>query len=538
LFYKKLIKLLLFFLVVTGSLLICQTRIKASGETTVGWQQSGTTWYYLNDNGTKITGWLQSGGKWYYLDPNNGTMVTGWIENENKRYYLKSNGEMATGWNCIGSYWYYFNLVNGDMITGWTLSSGKWYYLSPSDGAMVNGWNKINYNWYYLNPNGDMAYNTRINGHYLGKDGSWQRDGEIRWINTGNQWYYLNPMMNHEKGWVCTGGKWYYFNPVSAEMLTGWTLVDGKWYYFYSSGAMAFNTKIDGYFLGSDGVWQSNLPASAYLIKIGSTEKDVLSIMRKPTSENATGFPLYTYNYNRSAIFFLYGEDGPKVIGWWNIDNNLQITAGEKNNYNSTFTLGSSKEDVVGAVGTPSIFDPYYYLFSGRLTYWEYADGSRVDFDENFKVIGWTNKGSLKVNLGEKVTNASAIKLGSTLQDVTAVLGTPVELTFDSRYNSPSTLGYGNTLVNLDKSGLVIGWTNKDSYNFDMGSKDPSAPPIAIGSTLDDIIKAMGTPDDITSSGFNDKPYRVRYGTSYIYLDDMSGKVESWTNTGNLNIAK
>ena len=40
-------------------------------------------------------------------------------------------------------------------------------------------------------------------------------------------------------------------------MQTGWKKIDGKWYYFYSSGAMAYDTTIDGYELDSGGVWIS-----------------------------------------------------------------------------------------------------------------------------------------------------------------------------------------------------------------------------------------------------------------------------------------
>lgn len=36
----------------------------------------------------------------------------------------------------------------------------------------------------------------------------------------------------------------------------GWQEISGKWYYFYPDGAMAVNTKIDGYEIGPDGVRQ------------------------------------------------------------------------------------------------------------------------------------------------------------------------------------------------------------------------------------------------------------------------------------------
>ncbi|MGG2063296.1 hypothetical protein [Bacillus sp. S14(2024)] len=51
-----------------------------------------------------------------------------------------------------------------------------------------------------------------------------------------------------------SGNTWYYLNE-SGAMVTGWLSLDNTWYYFYGSGEMAYNTRIDGYKLGSNGAW-------------------------------------------------------------------------------------------------------------------------------------------------------------------------------------------------------------------------------------------------------------------------------------------
>ncbi|POO88629.1 hypothetical protein C1H57_25050, partial [Clostridium sp. 2-1] len=35
----------------------------------------------------------------------------------------------------------------------------------------------------------------------------------------------------------------------------GWLNDNGTWYYLNSSGAMLYNTTVDGYVLGSNGAW-------------------------------------------------------------------------------------------------------------------------------------------------------------------------------------------------------------------------------------------------------------------------------------------
>ena len=156
----------------------------------VGWQKSGSKWYYYDSKGKKLTGWQEIDKKWYYFG-SDGVMKTGWLSSGNKWYFLSSDGTMKTGWKQLGGKWYYFN-SNGTMKTGWLSSGGKWYYFSK-DGTMAVGWKEIGGKWYFF------------------------RDGAMK------------------TGWLSSGGKWYYFTK-NGEMVTGTVTIGGVTYRFNAAG--------------------------------------------------------------------------------------------------------------------------------------------------------------------------------------------------------------------------------------------------------------------------------------------------------------
>ena len=47
---------------------------------------------------------------------------------------------------------------------------------------------------------------------------------------------------------------WYYVDE-NRNFVVGWKQIDGKWYYFDKDNGMVTNTVVDGYKIGSDGVW-------------------------------------------------------------------------------------------------------------------------------------------------------------------------------------------------------------------------------------------------------------------------------------------
>ena len=47
------------------------------------------------------------------------------------------------------------------------------------------------------------------------------------------------------------------FADSNGELLEGWNEIDGSWYYFYpDSKEMARDTRVDGFYIDSDGIWR------------------------------------------------------------------------------------------------------------------------------------------------------------------------------------------------------------------------------------------------------------------------------------------
>lgn len=79
------------------------------------------------------------------------------------------------------------------------------------------------------------------------------------WLCKDGKWYAFDSVGHQVTGWVPVGGYWYVINPgIDAEssyMLTGWQEINSHWYYFNSSGQMVADCIVDGYTIGSDGIW-------------------------------------------------------------------------------------------------------------------------------------------------------------------------------------------------------------------------------------------------------------------------------------------
>ena len=78
-------------------------------------------------------------------------------------------------------------------------------------------------------------------------------------IKAQSGWQYTKTDGIIATGWTCIENQWYYFD-LTGTMKTGWFQdTSGKWYYLKESGVMAKDTVIDGYKIGSDGVYISKL---------------------------------------------------------------------------------------------------------------------------------------------------------------------------------------------------------------------------------------------------------------------------------------
>ena len=110
------------------------------------------------------------------------------------------------------------------------------------------------------------------------------------------------------------------------------------------------------------------------------------------------------------------------------------------------FTIGSNKADVAILQGPPDDTRSHENFPDEEV--WGYLDGQFLDgdayvdaystiiFGKSRRVVGWMNRGRLKVRMipDAKVTTAAFFSIGSHKDDVVRLQGTPVQVTVPSRY--------------------------------------------------------------------------------------------------------
>ena len=264
-----------------------RTYYKKGGIKETAWRVIDGKTYYFDYNGEMVVGWqyipmpvkgytigpypngIRLEGspmpEWYYFDKNGVLQeFVGWEEVELKDsltvgkkhgegwegpevlklayYYFDQDHSLKTGWLYDQSNWYYLakteingeNYIGGERRAGWINDGSAWYYLDSETGIMQTGWKQLGNKWYYLRSSGAMA---------------------TGWYQEGSTWYYLDAQNGDMKtGWIYVGNTWYYLRS-SGAMVTGWFQVNGKWYYAYSSGALAVNTTVAGYYVNYNGEW-------------------------------------------------------------------------------------------------------------------------------------------------------------------------------------------------------------------------------------------------------------------------------------------
>lgn len=273
-------------------------------------------------------------------------------------------------------------------------------------------------------------------------------------------------------------------------------------------------------------------------IYIGTTKEEFLSIMGGSGVTLLDFGVIYVFMRNTASIFMNNDNGTIKVIGWDNIGNVFNVSAGEKDPSAPPVTLGSSKEDVRRAMGSPYHYGiPYsqnpntlkYTLTDTKRTQWRFPQDSFVTFDNNGKVVGWYNTGDLKVSYGVKNNSALPVKLGSPLEDVLGAFGTPLSLVPYNNSNITEDINYNICRFTFDQNSKVNGWTNKGADKINMGNKNLSAPSFKVGSSMEEVINAMGTPDKVEQN------FNWSYGYSEVKFDS-NWTVISYLNTGNLKI--
>ena len=303
-----------------------------------GWVQSGSTWYHYKENGSLTKNawignyWVGADGRMVtnsWVDNNNyyvghdGLWVenvkkTGWIQSGSTWYYYNNQGQMErNAW--VGDYWVG---SDGRMITNSWVDNNNYYV--GADGLWVKnakkpevkktGWVSNGGVWYYYNNQGQMVKNAWAGDYWLGSDGKMATNS---WVDNNNYYVGANGLWDKnakkpevkKTGWVSNGGVWYYHNNQGNIVKNAWV---GN-YWLGSDGKMATNSWVDNnnYYVGKDGLWERNA--------------------KKPEEKKSgwvsSGGAWYYYNNqgqmvkNAWAGDYYLGSDGKMVVKSWIYDN-------------------------------------------------------------------------------------------------------------------------------------------------------------------------------------------------------------------------
>ncbi len=177
-------------------------------------------------------------------------------------------------------------------------------------------------------------------------------------------------------------------------------------------------------------------PQDSPYFTVGSLWKDVLRIQGSP--KHSTKDSLY---YGTSVVLFAYG----RVVGWENGSPKLKVKLlpSSSSSSKSSFTLGSTWDEVLTVQGTPDRFtkDSLHY-------------GTSDVFFRDGLVVSWANGSpKLKVQLPSLQGGARApFTVGSTLEEVLAVQGAPDRMSEDELHYGTSDVFFTN--------GHVVSWYN------------------------------------------------------------------------------
>lgn len=198
------------------------------------------------------------------------------------QYVNTTTGEpLKSQFKKIKGYIYYFD-KNGYAATGFTKIDGFYYYFDSTGAMLRSEWRADRYFLY----NGRMAVNQYVKSAtgytYVGKDGTpvenYSKSRPARFIKDSVGFRYRNLDGTYSrKTWQC---------------------IKGSWYYFYSSGYMARRTKLDMYYVGTNGKMVTNrwIKIGNYKYYYGADGRMTKKVRIKSSSTGSSGNTIVDIN--------------------------------------------------------------------------------------------------------------------------------------------------------------------------------------------------------------------------------------------------
>ena len=243
---------------------------------------------------------------------------------------------------------------------------------------------------------------------------------------------------------------------------------------------------------------------------IGSTEDEVIAVMGTPT---AVQFAPYfkTLFYGSATVTIKSGR-----VTEYSNGAGLKVRPLSSDSSQGFFTIGSTEEEVIAVMGTPTSVHDYS---SFKTLYF----GSSTVTIKRGRVSEYSNSGGLKVRLQSTASSLGYFTIGSTEDEVIAVMGTPTSV---HDYSSFKTLYFGSSTVTI-KRGRVSEYSNSGGLKVRLQSTTSLLGYFKIGSTEDEVIAVMGTPTSIHDySSFK----TLYFGSATVTI--KSGRVSEYSNSG------
>ena len=204
-----------------------------------------------------------------------------------------------------------------------------------------------------------------------------------------------------------------------------------------------------------------------------------------------------------------------------------------ENSLQSTWTLGSTKEEVLQVEGTPTDIVKY-----SQSEVWNYGSSSVRFSNTSSRVVGWTNRsGSLRVALNPAAgtRRITSWTLGSTKDEVLQVQGEPTRVVMRSQtevwHYGDSSLRFSNTSSRVDR---WENWSGNLQVEMKPAPGTRNVTSWTTGSTKDEVLLVQGTPTSIIKYLDVEVWY---YGSSSVTFSNISNRVMKWDNeSGNLRL--